>query len=29
VVQLAVDRPDLGREFREWLSAYVREGFQD
>jgi UTP--glucose-1-phosphate uridylyltransferase len=29
VVQLAVDRPDLGREFREWLSSYVREGFQD
>jgi UTP--glucose-1-phosphate uridylyltransferase len=28
VVQLAVDRPDLGREFREWLSAYVRDGFQ-
>ncbi|NUR61451.1 MAG: UTP--glucose-1-phosphate uridylyltransferase [Catenulispora sp.] len=28
VVQLAVDRPDLGREFREWLTAYVREGFQ-
>lgn len=29
VVQLAVDRPDLGREFRDWLSSYVREGFQD
>ncbi|GAA1951939.1 UTP--glucose-1-phosphate uridylyltransferase [Catenulispora subtropica] len=28
VVQLAVDRPDLGKEFREWLSDYVREGFQ-
>jgi len=27
VVQLAADRPDLGEEFREWLAAYVREGF--
>ncbi|MEY9927044.1 UTP--glucose-1-phosphate uridylyltransferase [Catenulispora sp. GP43] len=29
VVQLAVDRPDLGREFRDWLSSYVSAGFQD
>ncbi|OLE25722.1 MAG: UTP--glucose-1-phosphate uridylyltransferase [Catenulispora sp. 13_1_20CM_3_70_7] len=28
VVQLAVGRPDLGKEFREWLTAYVRDGFQ-
>jgi UTP--glucose-1-phosphate uridylyltransferase len=28
VVQLAVDRPDLGGEFRDWLSSYVREGFR-
>ncbi|MEY9892342.1 UTP--glucose-1-phosphate uridylyltransferase [Catenulispora sp. MAP12-49] len=28
VVQLAVDRPDLGREFRDWLSAYVSAGFE-
>ena len=28
VVQLAVDRPDLGGEFREWLTTYVRDGFQ-
>jgi UTP--glucose-1-phosphate uridylyltransferase len=24
VVQLAVKRPDLGAEFREWLSEFVR-----
>jgi UTP--glucose-1-phosphate uridylyltransferase len=28
VVQLAVDRPDLGKEFRDWLSSYVHGGFQ-
>jgi UTP--glucose-1-phosphate uridylyltransferase len=28
VVQLAVDRPDLGKEFREWLAAYVQAGFR-
>jgi len=27
VVQLAVDRPDLGKEFRDWLSSYVQDGF--
>jgi UTP--glucose-1-phosphate uridylyltransferase len=28
VVQLAVDRPDLGKEFREWLDGYVRAGYK-
>jgi UTP--glucose-1-phosphate uridylyltransferase len=27
VVQLAVDRPDLGKEFRSWLDEYVRGGY--
>jgi len=28
VVQLAVDRPDLGKEFRDWLDGYVRAGYK-
>ena len=28
VVQLAVDRPDLGKEFRDWLDEYVRSGYK-
>jgi UTP--glucose-1-phosphate uridylyltransferase len=28
VVQLAADRPDLGKEFRDWLSSFVQEGFK-
>jgi UTP--glucose-1-phosphate uridylyltransferase len=28
VVQLAVDRPDLGKEFRDWLGEYVRAGYK-
>jgi UTP--glucose-1-phosphate uridylyltransferase len=27
IVQLAVDRPDLGKEFRDWLAEYVRAGY--
>jgi UTP--glucose-1-phosphate uridylyltransferase len=28
VVQLAVERPDLGKEFRDWLGEYVRAGYR-
>ena len=28
IVQLAVDRPDLGKEFRDWLSEYVQAGYR-
>jgi UTP--glucose-1-phosphate uridylyltransferase len=26
IVQLAVDRPDLGKEFRDWLSEFIASG---